>query len=66
MSKAELRVYVVSLFFLLALSGYAQTALLDGFKEPPNAARPRVYWYWQNGNITKEGLTKDLEWKPSM
>jgi hypothetical protein len=62
MSKTELRVYVVSLFFLLALSGYAQTALLDGFKEPPNAARPRVYWYWQNGNITKEGLTKDLEW----
>ena len=32
------------------------------FSIPPNSARPRVYWYWQNGNITKEGLTKDLEW----
>src|SRR6266542_3750030 len=40
----------------------AQTSLVEGFKEPPNIARPRVYWYWQNGNITKEGLTKDLEW----
>ena len=45
-----------------ALPLLAQSALESGFKEPPNVARPRVYWYWQNGNITKEGLTKDLEW----
>ena len=41
---------------------FAQTSLIEGFKDPPNIARPRVYWYWQNGNITKDGLTKDLEW----
>lgn len=40
----------------------AQSALQNAFKDPPNVARPRVYWYWQNGNITNEGLTKDLEW----
>ena len=45
-----------------ALPTFAQNALQDGFKNPPNIARPRVYWYWQNGNITKEGLLKDLEW----
>lgn len=45
-----------------ALPAFGQSALENGFKEPPNIARPRVYWYWQNGNITKEGLTKDLEW----
>ena len=48
--------------FALVSSAFAQTSLVEGFKDPPNIARPRVYWYWQNGNITKEGLTKDLEW----
>ncbi len=35
-----------------ALNALGQSALEKGFKEPPNIARPRVYWYWQNGNIT--------------
>ncbi|TDW68252.1 alpha-L-rhamnosidase-like protein [Novosphingobium sp. PhB55] len=25
-------------------------------------ARPRVWWHWINGNITEEGLLKDLAW----
>ncbi|MBS1812448.1 MAG: glycoside hydrolase [Acidobacteria bacterium] len=37
-------------------------ALLQGFQNPPNAARPRVWWHWMNGNITKDGIQKDLEW----
>src|SRR5262249_27735146 len=36
--------------------------LLVGFKNPPDSARPRTWWHWTNGNITKEGITKDLEW----
>ena len=36
--------------------------LADGFRNPPNAARPRVWWHWMDGNITKEGITLDLEW----
>src|SRR6478736_810357 len=36
--------------------------LVDGFQNPPNSARPRVWWHWMNGNITKEGIQKDLEW----
>jgi hypothetical protein len=31
------------------------------FITPPMKARPSTYWMWMNGNITKEGLTKDLE-----
>ncbi len=46
----------------LAINGYAQTTLQQDFQNPPNAARPRVWWHWMNGNITKEGITKDLEW----
>jgi hypothetical protein len=33
-----------------------------GFKTPPDSAKPRVWWHWMNGNITKEGIKLDLEW----
>jgi hypothetical protein len=41
----------------------AQTDTLKrGFENPPESARPRVWWHWMNGNITKEGIKLDLEW----
>lgn len=36
--------------------------LAAGFADPPNSARPRVWWHWMNGNITKDGIRKDMEW----
>ncbi|MBR1436509.1 MAG: discoidin domain-containing protein [Bacteroidales bacterium] len=36
--------------------------LEEGFVSPPQEARPRVWWHWMNGNITKEGALKDVEW----
>ena len=36
--------------------------LKDGFVQPPQSARPRVWWHWMNGNITKEGIKLDEEW----
>ena len=35
---------------------------MQGFKDPPNGARPRVWWHWMNGNISPEGIKLDLEW----
>ena len=32
------------------------------FRNPPDSAKPRTWWHWTGGNITKEGITKDLEW----
>ena len=47
----------------LAISALASAqSLYDGFKNPPQEARPRVWWHWMNGNITKDGIRKDLEW----
>ena len=44
-------------------TGAAQPdALLHGFLDPPNQARPRVWWHWMNGNISTEGIKLDLEW----
>ena len=36
--------------------------LAAGFKTPPESARPRTWWHWTMSNVTKDGITKDLEW----
>lgn len=36
-------------------------ALRKGFLSPPNWAKPGVYWYFMDGNLSEEGMTKDLE-----
>ena len=33
-----------------------------GFQNPPDSAKPRTWWHWTGGNVTKDGITKDLEW----
>jgi len=56
---------LVILLLAFALAGYGQTqgdALLRGFLNPPDSAKPRVWWHWMSGNITKEGIKADLEW----
>lgn len=35
--------------------------LATHFITPPESARPGVYWYFMDGNYSKEGITKDLE-----
>ena len=52
----------VGLYALLwAAATLAADPLEQGFKAPPDSARPWVYWFWLNGNLTKEGITADLE-----
>jgi hypothetical protein len=46
----------------LAWAGSAGAVDFRDFQNPPNAARPRVWWHWLNGNITKEGIRKDIDW----
>jgi hypothetical protein len=36
-------------------------ALADSFHSPPPEARPWVYWMFMDGNLTREGMTADLE-----
>ncbi len=37
------------------------TEVLAGFKNPPASARPGVYWYFMDGNLSRDGITSDLE-----
>jgi hypothetical protein len=40
----------------------AASSLEAQFRNPPASARPRVWWHWMNGNVTKEGIAKDMAW----
>ena len=35
--------------------------LESNFKHPPEQTKPWCYWYWISDNISKEGITRDLE-----
>ena len=40
----------------------AQTdRLQENFHRPPESTQPWVYWVWMDGNISREGITADLE-----
>ena len=49
-------------FSLAAFAAAEEMSLEQGFQDPPNSARPRVWWHWINGNVSKDGIRKDLEW----
>lgn len=53
---------IAGLWVGVALAQVSGDALEQGFKTPPDSARPRTWWHWTGSNITKEGITKDLEW----
>ncbi|HEG43283.1 MAG TPA: hypothetical protein ENH94_04455 [Phycisphaerales bacterium] len=36
-------------------------ALEKEFLDPPMSSRPRTWWHWLSNNVTKDGITKDLE-----
>ena len=61
---AKLTLAFVSIVICLCTAPAQNTAdpLKAGFADPPSGARPRVWWHWMNGNITKEGIKLDLEW----
>lgn len=60
------RIQTISILLLsCALAIRAQDTVdpfKKGFDDPPSAARPRVWWHWMNGNITWDGVQKDMEW----
>ena len=58
---------ILKVFFVITVPGCKGPSsdskrLEQGFADPPSSARPRVWWHWMNGNITKEGIRSDLEW----
>jgi len=71
--KLNKSLFTVSLSILLLSAGVVlvnckvpqeknSVKLEQGFQNPPESSKPRVWWHWMNGNITKSGIKADLEW----
>ena len=55
---ARLVVFLVAVASMMSLPA---ASLEEGFLRPPMSARPQTWWHWMNGNVSKEGITADLE-----
>ena len=56
-----MRAHIISALALLAVSAADGGLSPETFRDPPASARPHTWWHWINGNVTKEGITADLE-----
>lgn len=52
---------VALLSLAIIASAAPSDSLESGFLNPPASAKPQTWWHWMNGNITKVGITADLE-----
>jgi len=59
---------ILPVILCLLLSGFScqkKSSRIDslaaGFKNPPDSVRPGVYWYFMDGNLSREAMTADLE-----
>lgn len=56
--------YFLIFLFCLSVFAIAQTAttnLEQNFKNPPHSAKPQTWMHVMSGNMSKEGISKDLE-----
>ena len=45
----------------LGVTALRADELIDRFTTPPAEAKPWLYWYWMNGNVTREGIRADMQ-----
>lgn len=63
-SSIKLFSTVFSMFYAVLLFGQqpdGASTLKEDFKNPPSTSAPGVYWYFMDGNLSREEMTKDLE-----
>ena len=47
---------------VISCTNKGEKELVEGFENPPAECHPLTWWHWMNGNVTKDGIRKDLEW----
>jgi len=58
---AALRLLAALTLPVLPAGGAAADDLDRGFLAPPDEAKPQTWWHWMDGDISKEGITAELE-----
>jgi len=52
---------ILCVYVVQAQKNTSFSQLEKDFLHPPKSAKPWVFWYWMNGNVSKQGITADLE-----
>ena len=60
-SKLLLSILLFPTLLLGQQKDRANASLETGFQSPPESAKVWTWWHWMNGNVSKEGITADLE-----
>jgi hypothetical protein len=60
-AKGDSPVFVDTKIGTVPVTSAAEKTLAEAFVRPPDSARPWVYSFWLEGNISSEGITADLE-----
>jgi len=61
--KARMKRFASSIIADLLLASLAAVhadELMSGFRNPPETTKPYCCLYWLNGDITADGISKDL------
>ncbi|MDR3228792.1 MAG: hypothetical protein LBT53_05205 [Puniceicoccales bacterium] len=59
---AALRAAALAVLAAVAPLAHAPAAdLAETFRNPPDSAKVHTWWHWMDGNISKAGITADLE-----
>jgi len=53
-------VFIIA-FTMLSCTAQPTDELKQAFQNPPETSKPGVYWYFMDGNLSMEEMTKDLE-----
>jgi hypothetical protein len=61
MNKSITKKLLLLTFIALRSSEVIADGLADNFLNPPDSARPGVYWYFMDGNLNGKEMTADLE-----
>ena len=60
-SQAGLLLVLTAWFAIGRCNAQTEPTLETGWRNPPCEARLRAYWWWLNGNVTEQSITRDLE-----
>jgi hypothetical protein len=50
-----------SITLAFGATAFATDSLEAGVRHPPDSVKPQTWWHRMNGNITKVGITADLD-----
>ena len=62
--KHLISIFLTAIAFFIFTSNCTDRSnnkLKEAFQNPPDSAKPGVYWYFMDGNLSREEMTKDLE-----